>query len=125
MDPGAVRSPPYRAGLGLVHWVRQPGRWHELEGECLSRGVDLRSLSYDRFLNVVYHAMLARLKYDHEHPERARQALDSTLSVAEWRVPGATWRPSVASTRPANAPAWWHGDEDASQSFLSSMGVRM
>jgi hypothetical protein len=24
---------------------------------------------------------------------------------------------------PENAPAWWHGDEDASQSFFMAMGV--
>lgn len=27
------------------------------------------------------------------------------------------------SSIPENAPAWWHGDEDASQSFFTAMGV--
>jgi hypothetical protein len=118
----AVRTPPYGAGLGILAWVRAPGIWHELEGECLRRGVELRYLSYDRFLNVAYQAMISRLEYDSKNPERPRRELDRQLSVARWRVPGVR----VQSRRPEidpSAPYWWDGDEDASQSFFQAMGV--
>jgi hypothetical protein len=46
-------------------------------------------------------------------------ALDARWAVAEWRVPGQVVRPSVVG-----APVWWHGAEDASQSFFQAMGIR-
>jgi len=122
VDHGAVQSAPYRAGLGIVNWVRKPGRWHELEGECLRNGVDLRALTFDRFLNVVYRAMIDRLTYDHEHPDKARTELDRLLEVETWAVPGLRSTRYDATIK-SDAPAWWHGDEDASQVFLHSMGV--
>ena len=122
MATGAVRTPPYEAGLGIVAWVRTPGVWHELEGECLRRGVDLRQLSYDRFLNVVYQAMISRLVYDADHPERPRRELDRNLLVARWRVPGVRRAAQPVVVDPT-APYWWTDDEDASQSFFQAMGV--
>jgi len=96
--------------------------WHELEGECLRRGVDLRQLSYDRFLNVVYQAMISRLVYDADHPERPRRELDRNLLVARWRVPGVRRAAQPVVVDPT-APYWWTDDEDASQSFFQAMGV--
>lgn len=97
--------------------------WHELEGECLSHGVDLRSLSYDRFLNVVYRAMIERLDYDSDQPERPRRELNQTLDVDAWQLPGV--RPRKPQVVEVGQPSWWRGDEDASQSFLASMGMVM
>lgn len=101
-----------------------PGVWQMLEGECVARGVDLRTLSYDRFLNVVYRAMIERLEIDNDQPERPKRELDKLLDVDLWQVPGARPR-RIVKVREDDAPYWWRGDEDASQSFLLSMGVVM
>jgi hypothetical protein len=66
--------------------------------------------------------MLDRLKHDPDQPDRYRAELDRQLDVAAWCVPGV--RPRVVrEPLPPDAPAWWHGDEDASQSFLAAAGV--
>lgn len=72
----------------------------------------------------MYHARIERLPYDEQRPERPREELDDELDVASWRVPG---RRAVVPAAPVNpdAPSWWHGDEDASQTFLAAMGVRL
>lgn len=64
--------------------------------------------------------MLDRLEYDNDDPGRSRRELDRKLEVDAWLVPGT--RPRVRDVA-ASAPHWWHGDEDASQSFLAAMGV--
>src|SRR5687768_4274015 len=117
---GAIWSPPYGAIAGLVAWIRQPGRWHELDGECASRGVDIRALRFDQFLNVVYYSIRSRIQ-----PERnrdPRKELDNMLNVRSWVVPGEPMRHVV---RIPGAPAWWTDDEDASQEFMQSMGVTL
>lgn len=77
-------------------------------------------MSFDRFLNVMYYEMTRRLKYDEKNPERHRRELDNQLQVSAWELPGGAYRQrSIAPS----APAWWRGDEDASQSFLHAMGV--
>lgn len=121
MVDGAVRVAPYRAGLSILAWVRSPGVWNELDGDCLRRGVDLRRLSYDRFLNVVYHAMIQRLEVDEKQPDRPRREFDHALEVDAWWLPGVRPRPRRVVDR--TAPYWWRGDEDASQSFMQAMGV--
>lgn len=55
--------------------------------------------------------------------EDARKSLDSVLSVAGWTVPGQ--EPRVVKPRDPKAPWWWTTDEDASDSFLKSMGVTL
>ena len=53
----------------------------------------------------------------------ARERLDSDLGVRQWRV-----TPRVAARRvdvEPDAPSWWHGDEEASSSFLAAMGVSL
>lgn len=61
------------------------------------------------------------MRHDQRNPDQPRQQYDRDLQVSAWRVPGGvvTRAPGV----PENAPAWWHGDEDASQSFFTAMGV--
>lgn len=56
--------------------------------------------------------------------EEVRQELDDVLDVAAWR----SSRRVTAPERPPEdegAPSWWHGDEDASASFLKTVGVSL
>ena len=87
--------------------------------------MDLRRLTYDRFLNVIYRSMLDRLKIDHENPDRARHDLDRELNVGQWRLPGVKIEKQVVAATDRRVPHWWHGDEDASQLFMSAMGVNL
>lgn len=50
-----------------------------------------------------------------------RRAFDDDLGVALWGTPGVPL--SINDDRDPDAPSWWTDEEDASQSFLSSMGV--
>jgi hypothetical protein len=70
--------------------------------------------------------MIHRLDYGEEEGD-VRGKLDQVLEVSAWRSPG---RHVELPDRKVDidgdeftAPSWWHGDEDASQSFLASMGV--
>jgi hypothetical protein len=58
--------------------------------------------------------------------EDARKQFDNQMGVKAWRMPGQAVRPEIeeALSDPA-APSWWLGEEDASQSFLQSMGVTL
>lgn len=53
--------------------------------------------------------------------EATHQEFDNDLGVRLWRIN----REQVEKedTRDPNAPAWWVDDEEASSSFLASMGV--
>jgi len=55
--------------------------------------------------------------------EQARAAFDSDLGMSQWLVPGR--QPKPPAPRDPGAPWWWHGDEDASDSFLAAMGVTL
>ncbi len=67
--------------------------------------------------------MVARLEPPDEKENRdPRGELDRNLEVGSWRVPG--WD-GLARELPDGAPAWWRGDEEASQSFLRAMGVQL
>jgi len=53
--------------------------------------------------------------------EAARRQFDGQLGVSSWAAPG---RPMTEpEPRDAGAPWWWQGAEEASDSFLKSMGV--
>jgi hypothetical protein len=65
--------------------------------------------------------MLQRLTYDEKNPEQPRRLLDQTLQVNEWRTVGRSRK--IRKNVPDNAPSWWQGDEEASQSFLQSMRI--
>jgi hypothetical protein len=72
--------------------------------------------------------MLQRLDYDEDGDVRGQ--FDMSLDVRSWRVPGQAWEAPVARVveidgEMRKAPAWWRGDEDASQSFLAQMGVTL
>ena len=124
----AVRDAPYRGAIGLLNWLREPGRWHELDGRCAAAGVDPDRLPFARFLNLVYATMvdqaerrelLTALRVERD----PRDALDEPLAVKSWPLPGATPRPVRA--REPGVPDWWVDDADASDTFLAAMGVRL
>lgn len=77
-------------------------------------------MPYNRFLNVIYYEMTRRLETDQKNPNRSRRELDQKLRVNTWRLPGGAYRRRQIVP---NAPVWWKGDEDASQTFLHAMGV--
>lgn len=85
------------------------------------RGVDLRSMPFGTFLDVVYSYMVERLPPNEER-KNYRLEFDNTLGVRNWSIPG-----QEAKRVPVEpgAPAWWAGDEEASQSFLTAMGGRL
>jgi hypothetical protein len=56
--------------------------------------------------------------------EQARARFDADLGVSAWALPGRDRRTVEQQPNPG-APWWWHGAEDASQSFLASMGVSL
>lgn len=68
--------------------------------------------------------MVRNLRGDDKDPGGPRRQLDESLQVAEWSVPGhlKTFRQRMRERNPG-APSWWYGDEEASQSFMSSMGA--
>ncbi|MFJ8049803.1 hypothetical protein [Streptomyces luteogriseus] len=69
--------------------------------------------------------MLQRLiVHDGQTEEQARARFDADLGVSSWALPGRERR-AAEQTVEAGAPWWWHGAEDASQSFLTSMGVSL
>ncbi len=69
--------------------------------------------------------MLQRLIiHDGQTGEQARARFDADLGVSAWALPGHDRREADPAQDPG-APYWWHGAEDASQSFLTSMGVTL
>ncbi len=69
--------------------------------------------------------MLQRLiVHDGQTEEQARARLDADLGVSAWAAPGRT-RTAIEPKPDDGAPWWWHGAEDASQSFLAAMGVTL
>lgn len=67
----------------------------------------------------MYSEAIQRLKTDEKQPEKPRYDFDNTLGVNNWNIPGGAKVRVVEE----GAPSWWSGDEDASQQFLTSMGV--
>ncbi len=68
--------------------------------------------------------MVQRLSVrENEKPETARKRFDGQLAVRAWTTPGT--RDKTPDPRDPRAPWWWDGDEDASQSFLTAMGVNL
>ncbi len=63
--------------------------------------------------------MIQRLPLPSEERENPRADLDAALEVSSWWAPGQRRRADVSE----DAPTWWHGEEEATQSFLTSMGL--
>ena len=78
------------------------------------------TLPVPRFLNMVYASMCSAMITIGEDGQvnDHREEIDRSLDVADW---GSRVKPRV--DRPKGVPSWWQGDEEASQSFLASMGV--
>lgn len=67
--------------------------------------------------------MLQRLiVHDGQTEEQARATFDADLGVSAWATPGRQAR-DVEPVEPG-APWWWHGAEDASQSFMAMARAR-
>lgn len=56
-------------------------------------------------------------------PEQVRREFDHSLNVSRWVTPITETKPE--EPRPDGAPDWWVSDEEASQSFLTNMGVAL
>jgi hypothetical protein len=56
-----------------------------------------------------------------EQPD-PRGDLDTALLVSEWRTPRTK---PITEELPPGAPSWWRGEEEASESFFKSMGIRL
>lgn len=68
--------------------------------------------------------MLQRVKVrEGQSAENARKTFESMLGVGGWATPGIERR--TVAPRDPKAPWWWTDDEDASDSFLKSMGVTL
>jgi hypothetical protein len=73
---------------------------------------------------VVYWSIVRRLD------DRGRIELDAALGTAAWPTLGVIDDAIEITTAgelgvPVGAPAWWHGDVEASQSFITAMGVNL
>lgn len=69
--------------------------------------------------------MLQRLViHDGQTEAQARTRFDADLGTSAWALPGRERR-TFEKKPDDGAPWWWHGSEDASQSFLTSMGVAL
>jgi hypothetical protein len=55
--------------------------------------------------------------------EAARRQFDGQLGVSTWATPGRTV--SEPEPRDPGVPWWWESAEEASDSFLKSMGVAL
>jgi hypothetical protein len=62
---------------------------------------------------------------DGQTPEAARKRFDRQLGVPAWIPPGRQRKPRRVAAEEARAPWWWDGAEEASDSFLASMGVTL
>ena len=72
--------------------------------------------------------MVQRLDGSEEEGENVRAKLDRAVDVASWQTPLTRTHTPASRTVDIDgeefvAPSWWRGDEEASQSFLASMGV--
>lgn len=65
---------------------------------------------------------LDRVKVDEEGRRDYRAEFIHALGVASWTSPLSEL---VVKPTVDEGPAWWHGDEDASQSFMAAMGVNL
>jgi hypothetical protein len=58
-----------------------------------------------------------------QEAEEVRKNFDNQMGVKMWRIPGQPEKADSGAPVEPGTPSWWHGEEDASQSFLMSMGV--
>ncbi len=82
-------------------------------------------LPFPKFLNVLYSQMIKRLPPWEEGKPDPRKELDSKLGIINWQNPWEVKSKVTKKALPSNAPSWWGGDLEASQSFIAAMGVRL
>lgn len=76
----------------------------------------------------MYAEMAQHLDYDQSKEgayEAARAKLDNQLKIKRWRVGWEQEDPYQDVVADEGAPWWWDGDEEASSTFLDSMGVQL
>ena len=110
MAHGGLWAPPYPGVGRIVGWV--DANKHAFDGWCLSRGIDYLSLKTPRVLNLAAHLML-----DQEDTKEKRQNLFHELN-GRFRTMG-----RKLTRDELNAPAWWHGDEEAYESTMAAMAA--
>lgn len=66
--------------------------------------------------------MVQRLQQPDDDNPDPRSDLDRWLETGLWFTPGAR-RTFAKDEREPGAPDWWHGDEEAAQSFFKSMNI--
>jgi hypothetical protein len=72
--------------------------------------------------------MLQRLDYDQEDkkPEQVRKEFDGEMQIKRWKITDAVEEPEAeVSEIEKKAPYWWDGEEEASNSFLTAMGIQL
>lgn len=62
---------------------------------------------------------------ENEDPETVRRRFDNDMGVRRWRVSPEHVDKYAGAPVDEAAPSWWEGDEEASDSFLEAMGVRL
>jgi hypothetical protein len=68
--------------------------------------------------------MVQRLGYpDEKDNPDPRGDLDRWLEIGSWPTPAMRRTSYDDEQREPGAPDWWHGDEEASQTFFKSMGI--
>jgi hypothetical protein len=73
---------------------------------------------------LVYSEMTRRIQpAKGQSPEDARKAFDGQLGVSGWGTP--LYEVKDVERPDPGAPWWWQGEEEASSSFLASMGVAL
>jgi hypothetical protein len=68
--------------------------------------------------------MTRRLREPDDANPDPRGELDRWLETSIWPAPGTRRVIYQVEDRDPNAPDWWHGDEEATTTFLKSMGVK-
>ena len=71
----------------------------------------------------MYYARIQRLPYQEDNKTDYRAELDSELGVLQWTVGSGDVLTHEYEQVDSDAPSWWHGDEEASDSFMRAMGV--
>jgi len=76
---------------------------------------------------VIYFEMLQRLDYEQEDkkPEQVRKEFDGLMETKHWKITDAVEKETEISEAEKKAPYWWDGEEEASNSFLTAMGIQL
>lgn len=77
-------------------------------------------------LNVAYSRIIEHMPTEDEKGNKHdyRGELDDKLETHKWPVPHTLFNSTLHKKKvKSKAPAWWSGDEEASQTFLAAMNA--